>query len=171
MAIKYSVLKNLIIKSCRNEKPGIKFIVNYDKLSKLVDEIGLCMVNVGTKSKDVSSNDIALLSEYFKGNKLSWFNSEREYTTLVFVLKDAIDEKCEELISEMNKTLIDDPDLDKVKNLSTIIAEYPCYFATIVSYKSNDPNRCDRASYEIKPRANTVMIKREDYKYNPDDMV
>lgn len=171
MSLDYAVLKSNIIKACKNEKGTIKFIVNHDKLSGLVDDIGLRMVNVGTKSNRVKSTDIALLSEYFKGKKLSWFTEHREFTTLVFVLEDAIDEECEALIKKMNESIIDDPELDKVEILAKIIADYPCYFATVVSYKSNDPDRAGRAFYEIKPRANTVMIKREDYKYNQSDMV
>lgn len=172
MTIEYNMLKSNIIKACKQvEKGEIKFIVNYDKLNSFVDDFGLEMVNIGTKSKQLEASDVPLISEYFKGRKLSWLNDNKYYTTLVFVLSESIDKKCESLLKAMNTPCVEDPDIDKVNALATIIAEYPCYFATVISYMSNDPVRFGKPSYEIKCRANTVAIKREDYKYNQDDMV
>lgn len=171
-AIEYNILKSDIIKACKqSEKNGIKFFVNYDKLNNLVNDMGLRMVNIGTKSERVDAKNVPLLSEYFKGRKLSWFNKNKEHTTLVFVLSEAIDDKCERLLNSMDTTCIDDPENDKVNSLATIIAEYPCYLATVISYMSNDPNRFGKPSYEIKCRANTIAIKREEYKFNHEDMV
>lgn len=170
--VDYNVLKSNIIKSCRQvEENEIKFIVNYDKLSKKIDDVGLTLVNVGTKSMKVTPTDIVNISEYFKDKKLSWFNDNKEFTQLVFVKSDSIDDKLATLLDQMNKTHIDDPDLDKVNVLSEIIANYPCYFATVVSYESNDPVRFGKPTYIISCRANTVTVMQENYKYNEKDMV
>lgn len=168
MNVDYNVLKSNIIKACQPGGRGsIKFFVNYDKLSRSVNDIGLTMINVGTKSELVKPTDVSMLSEYFKGVRLSWLNEYKEFTNLVFVISENIDERCQLLIDAMN----DDGKSDRVNALATIIAEYPCFFASIISYASNDPKRIGKPSYEIKCRANTIRIKQESYKYNQDDMV
>ena len=177
MNVDYNVLKSNIIKACQQDERGhVRFLVNFDKLSKSVNDIGLTMINVGTKSERVRPNEVSMLSEYFKGVRLSWITDKMNFTNLVFVITDDIDDKCKELITQINGNYEDNPatktdDIDKVNALSTIIAEYPCFFACVISYESNDPKRIGRASYEIKCRANTVRIKQENYKYNQDDMV
>lgn len=167
MIVDYNALKSNIIKSCKADKGEIYFLVNYDKLLELSNNIGLTLVNIGTKSNRIKPTDVVFLSEYFKESKLSWLNEVKEFTTLVFVQNDSIDENCKNLLNDMNNF---DNEIDKVKTLSEIVAKYPCCFATIISYLSNDPNRFEKTSYEIKCRANTVAIKKENYKYNNTDM-
>lgn len=170
MNLDYKVLKNLIVKSTKSERGSVKFIVNYDKLSRLTNEIGLRMVNVGTKSNQLSPSEVPYMAEYFKNRQLSWLNSNKHFTTLVFVQVDHIDDECEKLLDIMNASIIDDPDLDKVQALAKILAEYPCYCSTVVSYMGNDLNRYGLASYEVKSRANQATIRQEDYKYKHQDM-
>lgn len=171
-SVDYNVLKSNIIKSCiQVEKDELLFEVNYDKLSDLSEDIGLAVVDVGTKSKAVEAKDIIILSEYFKGKKLSWFNENKEYTQLVFVKLDNADDHLLELLEDMNTNEVDDPDIDKAATLAEIIANYPCYTATVVAYNSNNPERLGKISYMIGCRANTITITQENYKYNEKDMV
>lgn len=169
--VDYNVLKVNIIKSCRQiQKDELGFEVSYTRLNKLLDDIGLTMVNVGTKSDCIKPENIINLSEYFKDKKLSWFNENKEFTQLVFVKTDAIDDNLSTLLEKMNQEHIDDPDLDKVQTLAEIIATYPCYFATVIAYEANNPERFGKPTYMIGCRANTVTIKEENYKYNAQDM-
>lgn len=170
MNLDYKVLKSNILKCCRSERESTKFIVNYDKLSHMTKSIGLTMVNVGTKSKEVDPSDVIYLSEYFKGQRLSWISEYKQFTTLVFIQSEYINDKAEKLLDIINSSIIDNPDIDKIKAMSTLIAEFPVYFATVISYMSNDPQRYGKASYEIKCRANLISIQQEDYKYNSGDM-
>lgn len=169
--VDYKVLKNNIIKACKAEKDSINFNVNFDKLSNSVDDIGLILLGTGLNSKKIKTSDMITISEYFKGPKLSWITENKEFTTLIFVHADGVDETCKELIGKLHTKSVDDPEIDHVNILATIMANYPCYCATIVSYMSNEPKRFGKPSYEIKIRANTVAIKQQNYEYHHDDMV
>lgn len=172
MSINYKELKHLILKSCTQCKPNnIEFIVNYDKLNKLISPFNLTMVNMGTKSRNVTVNDVPLLAEYFEKQRLSWFNEHKEFTILVLVETGGeVPEELWTLLEKMNTLQVDDPGLDKVETLTNITANYPCYFALVASYESNDPKRMGKPSYEIVIRANKVVIKSDLYKYNSKDM-
>ena len=161
----YKVLKAAIVKACISSKKSTNFVVNYDKLSKAVDELGVTMVNVGVQSSNIEPKDIITLSEYFKANKLKWINNSKDYTILVFVDKEKIDERCQELLDIMNLSQIDNPSVDKANALATLLADYPCYMAGIISYISNEPRRFNILSYDIKIRVNTVLIKDSNYGY------
>lgn len=169
--VDYKLLKSAIIKSCGSEKDSVKFNVNYDKLSSSVDDFGLVALNIGAKSKKITVDTVNIISEYFKGQRLSWFDKNKEFTILTFLPIDVLDERCEELIEKLHTLSVDDPDIDHVNILASIIADYPCYSAIVVSYMSNDPKRFGKPSYEIKIRANTVAIKQKLYEYNHNDMV
>ena len=169
--VEYKVLKNAILKSCVGEIRGTKFHINADKLSTSVDDMGLIFVkNDRLVSTPVSEHDIIFLSEYYKEDKLKWIDSDKQFATMLFVDADKRDEKLDILLSILDPDNCDE-DGDKVSAMSTIIAEYPCTLATIVSYRSNDPNRIDsRPSYFIICRANSITIKDENYKYYHGDM-
>ena len=170
-SVDYKVLKSNIIKACSPKtKNGYSFEVNYDKLKSLVEGLELTPVNVGMECKRVHPEAIPFLSEYFEKSKLSWFNDEKYYTVLTFVKSDAIDERCQMLLDRLQMPQEDDPDNDKVHDMSTLVADYPCYFATVVSYRNDSPNRCGKPSYVIVCRANKIVIKSSDYQYNPADM-
>lgn len=169
--VSYQSIKSAIIKSCRQlHKNDIEFIVDYDRLSRNVDDIGLTVVNTGFKCKPIRQDDIIPISEFFKKQKLAWITEKKYFTQLVFVRSDAIDEELSTLLSQMHQTQVNDPDLDKVNTLAKIIANYPCYFATVVSYESNDPMREGKPTYTIGCRANTITIENEKYKYQHADM-
>jgi len=164
----YKVLKQLIRKACKAEK-GIDFKVDYDKLVSVVSDLGLEPVCTDMHANKVKPELIPYLSEYFAKSRLSWFNENKYLTVVTFVDVEAIDDTCRDLLDKMKTSQIDDPDIDKVNSYATIVANYPCYFATIVSYQSNDPRRSNRPWYEIICRANKVVIRNPEYQYNPVD--
>ncbi len=172
MKIDYNAIKKCIIKSCKQESNvTLDFKINADKLNTSVNEFGLTFLDNFTISKAVTSEDIPLISEYFKKQKLSWFNRSREYVSLSFILSDSIDEECTKLIADLkDKNRHKDPDFDKVAIMSYILANYPCYNAVTVAYRSDDPNRLGKNSYTTIIRANINAISREDYEYNNEDI-
>ena len=115
-------------------------------------------------------DDITFLGEYFEKSRLSWWNEDRFFTTVTFVNVSNIDERGQELIELIHKKQVDDPDNDKVENMSELFANYPCYNAVVASYRNDDPKRSGKPSYVIAIRANKVVIKSSDYQYNPEDM-
>lgn len=173
--VNYKALKSIIIKSCKSMKkcdcdcPAMKFEVDFEKLSDLANEMGLTPLKVGLISKPAHPQNIPFLSEYFEKEKLSWFSDSKFFSVLTFIDNESIDEKAQNLIDLLASDPIDTPENDKVKNIATLVAEYPCYFATVVAYQNNDPNRAGRPSYEIICRANKVVIRNADYQYNYKD--
>lgn len=168
--VNYKTLKSNIIKACKQSSKGtMKFIVDLDKLTTQVESMELIPLNLGMESKLVKPENIPYLSEYFEKSNLSWFSDSKYFTALCFIDKESVDETAQELIDQLNISTIEDPDLDHVSIASKLIADYPCYFATVVSYQNNDPKLYGKASYEIICRANKVVIKSSDYQYNPKD--
>lgn len=168
--VNYRTLKSCIIKSCVKEKDGLSdFHVDYDKLAARVKDLNIVPVATGLNANRIKPENIAFLSEYFEKTGLSWFTEGKHMTVLTFVDTECIDEKCQKLMDNIATNQMDDLNDDKVHDIAQITAEYRCYFAVIVSYISNDPKRAGRPSYEIKCRANKVIIKSSDYQYNPKD--
>ena len=173
--VNYKALKPIIIKSCKSMRKNdcecnpMKFEVDFEKLTTLAIEMGLTPLYNGLISKSVHPQNIPFLSEYFEKEKLSWFSDAKFFTVLTFIDTESIDEKAQNLIDLLASDPIETPENDKVKNIATLVAEYPCYFATVVSYQNNDPNRTGRPSYEIVCRANKVVIRNADYQYNYKD--
>ena len=170
MSVDYKVLESNIIKSCRSHNGSTKFLVSYDKLSTLCDDIGMTVVEANLQSIPLTTNLIPYVQEYFKAKRLSWMSDTKQITTLIFVPTDAIDETCQSLLTDLQGSRVDDPDLDRVKSMATLLADYPCYFATVVSYISNDIKRNGKTTYVIKCRANTVAIKQDNYEYHHEDI-
>lgn len=169
--VNYKILKSIIYHTCEAEKTRTNsFRINYDKLNIAANDINLACLATSMNSKNVSMKDIPFLSEYFEKNRLSWFGKSKDYLVLTFVDTTALDEKGKQLVDGLLVPEADDPGSDHVNDMATIIANYPCYFAVVVSYTSNDPSRMGRLSYEIVCRANKVVIKSSDYQYNSKDM-
>lgn len=167
--VEYKVLKSNIIKSCESDK-GIHFKVDYDKLSSMVQDIGLTLAKTGLESRFIKIEDIPFLNEYFIKDKLNWFEQSRELAVLTFFSTDELDDEGKDLLTKIATPKQDIPDEDKIHDMAVLVSKYPCYFATVVSYKNLDPRRISRPSYFIICRANKVAIKDANYKYNPDDM-
>lgn len=170
-SVNYKILKSCIIKSCKQLKQGLMdFTVDFKKLSNLTADLKLTPIEpIGFDAKIVQPEIIPFLSEYFEKSHLSWFNDSKFFSVITFIDSDSIDEKAQTLLDSLKMNQTDNPDNDKVKSIATLVAEYPCYFATIISYQNGDPDRIGRPSYDIVCRANKVVIKSSDYQYNPKD--
>ena len=168
--VNYNDLKYAIRKSCRGIKEfSMDFAINFDKLENLVKGQHLLPIRVGCNPKRVEPDNIPFLNEYFEKSKLSWFNDNKFFTVLVFLDTSSIDETAVNIIRRINKPDSEDPDNDKVKDIAMLTAYYPCYYATVVSYKNEDPHKRNLPSYEIVCRANKIVIKSSDYQYNHKD--
>lgn len=176
--INYKDLKKAIVK-CANKSGGKRenaFSIDFAKLTNAVAPMGLIPVEVGVYGPEISRritpSDIAPLNEYFIEQKLSWFDKAKWIGYLTFA--DVDNDKREEiteLLDDLKVKPEDDPDIDHTELLALLTANYPCYHACIVSYKSNNPNFMDNNSYIVVCRANKVIIKDPNYVYNSKDDV
>jgi hypothetical protein len=167
--VEYKVLKSNIIRCCESES-GIHFKVDYDKLSSMVQDSGLILAKTGLESRYIKIEDIPFLNEYFIKDKLNWFDKYREITVLTFFANEDLDDEGRDLLDKIATPKQEVPDEDKIHDMAVLVSKYPCYFATVVSYKNLDPRRIAKPSYFIICRANKVAIRDANYKYNPDDM-
>ena len=88
------------------------------------------------------------------------------YFCTLFIDTTSLNKTALDLIEELKS---EDPTIDRTGIVSNLVANYPCWFATVVSYQSNNPKYLGKPSYEIKCRANKVVITNSDYQYNPND--
>ena len=93
MKLDYNILKKKILKSCKQPGTTLEFIINSKQLDTLVRPLGLAFIYNDCKSEQVTGSNIPLLSEYFKREKLSWFNRSRHFITLTFLDLEGLDEK------------------------------------------------------------------------------
>ena len=172
--VDYNDIKTAIYKSASiadENQAGVDFVIDKAKLDSFVSASGLITVNTGLESRRLNPNDIPYLSEYFNEKALPWITDNKDVTTLVFVVNDPEDAALQNLLTIMNTPEAElDPSVDKVNVLAQIVSTYCCYFAVVVSYKSDNPDSYGRITYSIKCRANKITIKQENYKYNPADM-
>lgn len=168
--VDYKSLKREIIKGLRYNQNSVIFDVDYPVINENVSELGLQMIPMFEPATIIEPKDIPFLSEYFVGNALSWIDRYKAFTTLTFIQTDYIDNEARELLYQVMTPPTEDPNFDFTAAMSKLVANYPCYFATIVSYMSNDPSRMNRPTYEIACRGNKVVIRSSAYKYNPKDM-
>ena len=170
----YRLLKKLIKENCKDDpNEPLKFIVNFAGLEAALEKnnIGICLVYNGTRSKYINQDSIVLLSQQYNGDRLKWFDSHKQYTALVFVRKDAVDEVARRIMRELRNQREGEKDaIDRVALIAELIANYPCYIANIVSYKGNNPERIGRNSYTINVRANLIQRQDEQYTYNAEDL-
>lgn len=168
--VNYRVLKSNIIKACKSVKGGdiVDFKIDFKKLCELVEDINLTPMCVGMNPVKMIPEIIPFMSEYFDKSHMEWLSDSKYHTTIAFIDSEYIDEKAAELLEKLKMPKVDDPDNDKVQVYAELVANYPCYFATIVSYKNNAP-KVNRPSFEIACRANKVTIKMSDYQYNHKD--
>ena len=166
--IDYKLLKGLIRSACidDNNEP-LKFNINPKKLETELDnnDMNLVLVPNGFYSKYVNKDSIVLISEQYRGDRLTWFDSHKQYTSLIFLRKDRYDKEARYMVEE----LLHDKE-DKVSLLADLLGRYPCFVATIVAYKGNNPDHFGRNSYTINIRANMIQRQDEQYNYNNDDI-
>ena len=173
-SVDYKVFKRAIERSAHKAASvnrELAFTVDLAKTDTYIGDTGCISIKVNKDSNPVLARHIPFLSEYFIKQKLAWFDEAKEFTTIIFVQNDSNDAELQqllELIERESQTSTDEYDL--VKLLAEVVAKYPCYFAVVVSYISNDPQYANRLSYSIVCRANKVTIESERYEYNPADM-
>ena len=166
--VNYKDLKSNIIKALQQISEGsMQFCVDIERLADLTEDIHLLPLNVGLESKQIVPNQIAYLSEYFIKDRLAWIDSEKFSTVIIFIDNSSLNKTALDLINQLND--INDTTIDRTKIVAELVAYYPCYFATIVSYQNNNPKYIGSPSYEIICRANKVVIQNSDYQYNPQD--
>ena len=172
--VDYNVFKRAITKSAHKSTEAnreLAFTVDLNKVDTLIGDTNCISIKVNKSSNPVLTRHIPFLSEYFIDSRLSWFDEAKEHTTVIFVENDTNDAELQNLLTLIEQEAQTGTDeYDIVKLLSEVVAKYPCYFAVVVSYISNDPQYANRLSYSIVCRANKVTIKSERYKYNPADM-
>lgn len=166
--VSYRLLKANIRKACKvTNKITKEFEVDNAKLTSLLDDVNLIPLPVGLKSKRVKEDIIPYLSEYYEKSYLTWFSDKKQYTILTFVDKTMLDDAGLELV---NSLINNKENIDRVHTMAKIIAEYHCYFATVISYAYADrETNIPSISYNIACRANKVVIKDSDYQYNHKD--
>ena len=172
MRVDYNLIKKAICRSASQITRGLlPFKVDLEKLNPSIADLQLVALPNFYVSEPVTRREIPFMSEYFKDQKLKWFNRSRQYCVLTFVPVDRIDDELERKIGILKRSNeVSDPDVDPVDIMADIIADYPCYNATVVGYQSNDPNFIGRNSYSIVIRANKNVITDPEYQYNNEDI-
>ena len=188
--VDYKLLKSRIIRSCvSKEKEIVDFSIDYCKLVELCEELNITPIYFGMEAKRVKPELIPYINEYFKDENLSWFNSSKFSTVISFIHTNYIDDRARELLERLKVPQVDkpenekddkdededekdNPDDDKVADVAELLANYPCYSATVVAYKSNNPKyiKFNKPSYVIQIRGNKVTISNSDYQYNYKDI-
>ena len=164
----YKTLKRYIVRSAEKVgKRGVDFKINIERLNRDVAELQLTCIPYGEHARQISPNDLPMLVEYYREDKLEWLSREKYITSLIFVDSTKMDEHLNHLIHRLMHRPEDDPDMDPVRILGEILGSYPCYLAVVVSYQNNSPNSVGRNSYFIACRANKVIIKDPAYVYVP----
>lgn len=163
-SLNYKVLKSAIVRSVnKTDKDSTAFTIDIDKLTEEVKEYNLKPLPFGLISHKIDPSDIPAISEYYSTDRLAWFEDGLNITYLIFVDLNKEDQNLKSLIDN-----IDEEDANLVNITAQIASYYPCYFAFISSYKSNNPKYIGKNSYNITCRANKVIIKDPDYVYKPD---
>jgi len=166
--VNYVDLSNAIRKAAIQGK-GLDFTFDFNVLAAEIENMSLLVVHNDIKSKRIGPEDIVYLGEFFKKTKLTWLDHYKFFSSLVFVRTDvpgALDEEFYELMADMEADQMEHPDIDKGETLAKIIAKYPCYVSSVVSYKNNDIKKFGTISFEIVTKANLVTINIDNEKYH-----
>lgn len=167
--VNYKNLKSNIVKACKATKQNtVEFVIDYDKLKDLVEDINLIPINVGMQSSRLLPVQVPYLGEYLNKSHMMWLSENKFITVVAFIDSTSVDDNAKDLLEKLNTPQVDDPEDDKVKDFAELIANYPCYFATVISYQNNSPSL--GVTYEIACRANKVVIRDPNYKYNHKDI-
>ena len=105
----YNVLRKVVSSCVEGRQNDPHFRINMFKLRKLTADLGLVplVYKESYNSKRVMPDDIPLLMEYFKEDKIEWLDSKRTFLTLIFIrqedLVDNLQELTEDLLEGMYK--------------------------------------------------------------------
>lgn len=181
----YNVLRKIVAGCVRNVKGDeSQFRINVNELTKRVQELGLIPVlyKNNYESKTVTVEDVVLLSEYFKEDKLNWFDGHRTYEIISFIREEDVDEDLQNLLQDLATIRLNDTNeytpcnikpiasqakdeccrackqrvLDAKSTLISIISSYPCYTTVIAKWVKEDS-----VSLNIRFRANSLLINSE----------
>ena len=169
--VDFNAVKSAIRKSYSLKSFGLGFTINYDQLDVEVSNYGLKCVWTNPESKLINVEDVTGIAEFYKGPKLLWLTDKKEFANIIFIKTESIDEIASELLEKLKKPQVEDPSFDRIEAVARLLANYPCYTAICVSYRSNDPKRHGLVGMEIAMRASSVTIKNDNYRYRAEDMV
>ena len=169
--VDFNAVKTAIRKSYSLKSIGLGFHIDYNVLDVEVANYGLTCVYTNPDSKLINVEDVTGIAEFYKGPKLLWLTDRKEFANIIFIKTESIDDIARELLEKLKKPQVEDPSFDRIEAVAKILAEYPCYTAICISYRSNDPKRHGLVGMEISMRASTVTIKNDNYRYRAEDMV
>ena len=189
----YTKIRKIIANCCADTgKPNDPiFRVNMMKLAKLVQPYGYIPLIYKNNfiSKMAEPEDIPLLSEYFKEDKLTWFDDRKSFLNIIFIREEDIDDKLENLLADcvLSRERETQPPkipcnvkpkekekdyhcltcphnkdrlkIDMVKTLAVIVGNYPCYIALVAKYVKRDA-----ILMNIRIRANSILLSSSDNK-------
>lgn len=171
--VDYTKLANCI-RTCAVQGKSTDFTIDLKRLNDLVQPFALMVVPNNIKSKRIGPEDIPYLGEFFKKTKLKWLDRFKFFSSVVFVRTDiegALDHEFYELIHDMTVDQLENPDIDKTETMAKILAKYPCYVASVVSYKNADIKMAGTISFEIICKANIITIEYDNaYYHSPEGM-
>lgn len=175
----YNVLRKIVVNCVEGRCDDDFFKLNTFKLNKKVSGLGLVPVvfKHEYKSKRVGPEDIVLLAEYFKEEKLIWFDNSKTFLTIVFVREEDMDDELRSLLADCSQAMeneIDPPEkcevdqkkvckeicktcprrkIDLSATLSKIIGTYPCYSTVVARWV-----KPDSITISVRFRANSILI-------------
>ena len=185
----YNVLRKIVAGCVRNVKGDeSQFRINLNELTKRVKELGLIPVLYKNDyiSKSVTVDDIIVLAEFFKEDKLQWFDGDRSFEFLTFIREEDIDDNLQNLLQDLSHARLNEIDensepcrikpigeqakdsccrackqrvVDAKSTFISIISAYPCYTTVIAKWVKKDS-----ISLNIRFRANSLLINAESEK-------
>lgn len=174
----YNILRKIVATCVEGKGDNKYFRVNIVKLAKKLKKLGLIPVVYKDEfiSKNLECDDLFLFVEYFKEDKLKWFDGDRTFLSLLFIREEDMDEQLQDLLYELyNMKKNSDTDdnntyrqcccfckkdeirkIDEKSILISIMSKYPCYFAIIAKWVKED---C--ITLNIRFRASSLLINSE----------
>ena len=180
----YNVLRTVLANCVEGKRNNKIFKLNTYKLRNNVREFGLIPVIFKNEyiSKRVTPDDVPLLTEYFKEEKVLWFDDDKTFLTVIFIREEDMDERLQDLLEDCEEfrkrelqipktpcnvkpieqkgclrcKTCDRKNIDIVNTLASITGQYPCYTALIAKWV-----KPDSISLNIRFRVNTLLINSE----------
>lgn len=133
----------------------LSFFIDKSKLAELIKPLGLTPIGLWlTLNKRfcswvISQNEIILLDNILGEKTVKWLGNElkRGYPNTPYISIILFKQKDED---ESNPTFQD------------VYLYKPCYVATIISYRSNNPHKLWDIGYDINIRANRLMLSNKE---------
>lgn len=176
----YNELRTAVVKCVEGREDSDFFKLNMFKLAKTVKPMGLIPIiySSSNKSRKVTPDDIPLLAEYFKEEKLNWFDEKKTFLHVIFVRAEDMDEDLQDYLADcyqvrryedgISKPCSKDKSfakdcrrcesrrIDIISTLASIVSSYPCYTAIVAKWVKKDS-----ISFNIRFRANSILINSD----------